>query len=214
LFDVSDFEISAPQCPKHYSPAGNGDVLVNVVQKNIRLSNVIVSDILDSDHLPIIFQILDHVRTLNFSTPIEKFTDWDRFQNLTSLLISPRIEINSGLETDKAAHAFTASIVSAYRLLTSKITVADLNSGLAGLDRLLKYKKRTRKLWQETKDPGCKTAYNWVSKAIRRMIRKKTLEQWETKLANTELTPQAYGLLQSPSITGMDQGHQLLFMVF
>jgi hypothetical protein len=38
---------------------------------------------------------------------------------------------------------------------------------------------------------GCKTAVNRVSKAIRRIIRKKTLEQWETKLANTELTPQA-----------------------
>jgi hypothetical protein len=45
------------------------------------------------------------------------------------------------------------------------------------------------KLWQETRDPGCKTAVNQVSKAIRRMIRKKTLEQWETKLAYTELTP-------------------------
>jgi hypothetical protein len=159
-------------------------VLDIVVHKNIRLSNVIVSDILDSDHLPITFHIPDHVRTLNFSAPTEKFTDWERFQNLTSLLISPRIEINSGVEADKAACAFTASIASAYRLSTSKITLADLNSGLPGLDRLLKCKKRMRKLWQETKDPGCKTAYNWVSKAVRRTIRKKTLQQWETKLAN------------------------------
>jgi hypothetical protein len=46
------------------------------------------------------------------------------------------------------------------------------------------------------------------------MIRKKTLEQWETKLENTELTLRQYGLLRSPSLTGMDQGHQLLFLVF
>jgi endonuclease/exonuclease/phosphatase family metal-dependent hydrolase len=68
LFDASDFEISAPQCPTHYPPpppVGNGDVLHIVVHKNIRLSNVIVSDIVDSDHLPIIFHILDHVRTKN-----------------------------------------------------------------------------------------------------------------------------------------------------
>jgi hypothetical protein len=44
----------APQCPPHYSAVGNGDVLDIVVHKNIRLSNVIASDILDSDHLPII----------------------------------------------------------------------------------------------------------------------------------------------------------------
>jgi hypothetical protein len=63
LFDTNDFEISAPQYPTHYSPMGNGDVLDMVVHKNIRLSGVIVSDILDPDHIPIMFHILDHVRT-------------------------------------------------------------------------------------------------------------------------------------------------------
>jgi hypothetical protein len=38
---------------------------------------------------------------------------------------------------------------------------------------------------------GCKAAVNWVSKAIRRMTRKKALERWETKIYNTEVTPQA-----------------------
>jgi hypothetical protein len=62
---MNKFEISAPQCPTHYSHAGNGDVLDIVVHKNIRLSDVIVSDILDSDHLPIVFHILDHVKIRN-----------------------------------------------------------------------------------------------------------------------------------------------------
>jgi hypothetical protein len=96
LFDVNQFEISAPQCPTHYSHNGNGNVLDIVVRQNIRVSDVIVSDILDSDHLPIIFHILDHVKIRNLSDPIEKFTDWDRFQSLASELISPKIEIKSG----------------------------------------------------------------------------------------------------------------------
>jgi hypothetical protein len=54
------FEISAPQCPSHYSTVGNGDVLDIVLHKNIRLSNFSV-DILHSNHLQIIFNILDHV---------------------------------------------------------------------------------------------------------------------------------------------------------
>jgi hypothetical protein len=94
LFDVSQFEISATQYPTQHSSAGNGDVLYNiVVLQNKRLSDVIVSDILDSDHLPIVFHILDHVQMRNLSEPIEKFTDWDRFQRLTSELITPKIEI-------------------------------------------------------------------------------------------------------------------------
>jgi hypothetical protein len=48
-----------------------------------------------------------------------------------------------------------------------------------------------RKLWQETRDPGCKTEVNWVSRLITHMTREKTLERWESKLANKEVTSQA-----------------------
>jgi hypothetical protein len=50
LLHIHELEISAPQCPTHYSPAGNSDVLEIVVHKNVRLSEVIVSDVLGSDH--------------------------------------------------------------------------------------------------------------------------------------------------------------------
>jgi hypothetical protein len=98
-FDISalqsptQFDISALQCPTHSSPSGNGDVLDIVVHQNIRVSDVIVSDILDTDHLPILFHILDHVKIWNLSDTIEKFTDWERFQSLASELISPILEI-------------------------------------------------------------------------------------------------------------------------
>jgi hypothetical protein len=100
---------------------GNGDVSDIVVHKNVRLSETIVSDILDCDHILIIYRFLDRKRTRNLSDPVDKFTDWEWFQSLTSELISPRIQISSTEETDKAAHDVTASIASAYRLSTSKI---------------------------------------------------------------------------------------------
>jgi hypothetical protein len=71
--------MSAPQCPTHYSSAGNVDVLDIVAHQNIRVSDVIVFDILDKDHLRTIFHILDHVTIRNLSDPIEKFADWDLF---------------------------------------------------------------------------------------------------------------------------------------
>jgi hypothetical protein len=70
--------------------------------------------------------MLDHVTTRNLSDPIEKFTDWERFQSLASDIVSPRIQINSGVEADKAARDFTASVASAYRLATCKATLSDL----------------------------------------------------------------------------------------
>jgi hypothetical protein len=191
LFDLSEFEISAPQCPTHYSPAGNGEVVGIVIHQNIRVPDDIVSDVLDSDYLPVLFHILDHVKIRNRSVPIEKFTDWNRFQSLASQLISSRIEISSAVEADKAACNFTASIASAYRLATGKVTLSDINNDIPGLDRLLKHKRRVRKLWQGTRDPACKTAVNWAKKSIRRMTRRKAFERWETKINNIEVTPQA-----------------------
>jgi hypothetical protein len=41
-----------------------------------RVSDVIFSDIFDSDHLPIVFHILDHVKIRNLLEHIEKFADW------------------------------------------------------------------------------------------------------------------------------------------
>jgi hypothetical protein len=96
LFDANQFEISAPQCPTHYSPSGNSDVPDIVVHQNIRVSDVIVSDILDSDHLPIQFHIQVMVEIRNLKEPIEKFTAWERFQSLPCELILSKIEIKSG----------------------------------------------------------------------------------------------------------------------
>jgi hypothetical protein len=61
-------------------------------------------------------------------------------------LLSPGIEINSGIEANKAACNFTASVSSAYRLLTGMFTLSELNNNLPGVAHLLMYKKGLRKL--------------------------------------------------------------------
>jgi hypothetical protein len=53
------------------------------------------------------------VKAREIIDPVEKFTDWERFQSLASALVSPRIEINSCTEADKAARDFAASVASA-----------------------------------------------------------------------------------------------------
>jgi hypothetical protein len=134
------------------------------------------------------FHLLDHVKVRNLWKPIEKLTNYERFQNIVSEFISPRQEINTGTEADKAARDFTASIAAAHRLSTRKVALSDVNSELPGLDRLFKLKRRLRKLWQETRDPICKTAVNWATKSMRRLTSRKVLERWEAKIANTEVT--------------------------
>jgi hypothetical protein len=48
----------------------------------------IANNIVDSDHLPIRFSILNPVRTREALNPFEKLTDWELFQSLASELIS------------------------------------------------------------------------------------------------------------------------------
>jgi hypothetical protein len=115
---------------------------------------------MDPDHLPIIFHLLDHVRTRDLSDPVDKFTDLERFQILASELISPTIQSDSGEETDKATRDFTAHIASAYILSRSKLILSDLNKDLPSLEGLLKHKRRSRKQWQVTGDSTCKMAVN------------------------------------------------------
>jgi hypothetical protein len=71
--------MSAPQCPTHYTPSGNGDVLDIVVHRNVRLLDVTVSDVLNSDLL-ILFHILDHVSARDFLASVEIYTDWNGFE--------------------------------------------------------------------------------------------------------------------------------------
>jgi hypothetical protein len=122
----------------YFIPNGRGDVLDIVVHKDVRLSEVRILDIMDSDHLHIIFCILDHIKAWEILDPVEKFTDWERFQSLASALVSPRMEINSCIEADKAARVFAASIASAYRLSTKTTTISGRNRGSSSLESLLK----------------------------------------------------------------------------
>jgi hypothetical protein len=110
-----------------------------VVHKDVRLSEVRVLDIMDSDHLLIMFCILEHIKAREILYPFEKFTDRERFQSLTSALVSPRVEINSCIEADKVARDFTASIGSAYRLSTKTTVISDRNRGSSSLERILKH---------------------------------------------------------------------------
>jgi hypothetical protein len=162
-----------------------------MLHRNVRISDVNVLEILDSDHLPILFHMLDHVSTRDISAPIEIHTDWEQFQSLASVLIAPRTQIHTSDDAEDAARTFSASITSAYRLSTHKIALLKLNEVLPELDHLLQLKRRLGKLWRETRDPKCKTAVNWVTKTIRRMNRKKLIEQWDARLGNCEVTPRA-----------------------
>jgi hypothetical protein len=203
----NDFQISVPRGPTHYTPQGSGDVLGTVGHRNVRLSDVTVSDILDSDHLPILFHILDHASARDVLTPAEIHTGRERFRSLASDLISPRSQIDTADDAKRAACNFAASTASAYRLSTRKITLSELNNELPELDRLLKFKWRLRKLWHETKQltGSPRLSAEWPGG--------RHLNDGKTKWVTVRSRLKQSGLLRSTSWRGTDKRHQPLFMV-
>jgi hypothetical protein len=84
LFVSFHLEIPAPQCCMHYTPDGRGDFLDILVRQNVRLTEIFVTDVLNSDHLPVMFNILDPLRTRESLDPVEKLRDCELFQSLAS----------------------------------------------------------------------------------------------------------------------------------
>jgi hypothetical protein len=57
-------------------------------------------------------------------------------------LISPRTQIHTFEDAEEAGRNFVASIASAYRLSTYKITISEIIEEMLELDRLLQLKDR------------------------------------------------------------------------
>jgi hypothetical protein len=71
------------------------------------------------------FRIPDPVRTKEIFEPLEKLTDLELFQSLTSELTSPNPQIHSPNEADKAARDCAAPLASAYRISIKQTTILD-----------------------------------------------------------------------------------------
>jgi hypothetical protein len=75
IFVSSNFVILFPQCSTHYTHDGRDDVFDIVIYQKFRLSEVIVTNIQDSDHISAMLSILDRVRTREVSDRYEELTD-------------------------------------------------------------------------------------------------------------------------------------------
>jgi hypothetical protein len=106
VLHTNEFEISAPQCPTHYSLRKMVTCSILLWTRMSGCQKSLSLIFWTQDHLPIVFHLLDHIRTRNLSDPDDKFTDWERFQSLAFELISPWIQINWEKEADKAARDF------------------------------------------------------------------------------------------------------------
>ena len=69
---MKPLEISVPKIPTYFSLTVNGILSKGMISRGC-------CDILNPDHLQVIFRLLDHISVKDDSGPVEKFTDSENF---------------------------------------------------------------------------------------------------------------------------------------
>ena len=118
---LHSIEVSTPVEPTFYrsNAAGNfKDILDIVLSKNVNISPhiTVLNEILDSDHLPIQFQLFSK---FIFTSPFQLYqtnTDWDEFTRLTNEMIEPKLFIQNTDQLETEIQNFQASVKTAIRI--------------------------------------------------------------------------------------------------
>ena len=190
---LHSIEVSSPVEPTFYRSNSSGnfkDILDIVLSKNVNVSpNItVLNEVLDSDHLPIQFQLSSKfIYTPPFRTTSTS-TDWNEFSKLTNEMISPKLTIQNTDEIETAIQNFQASIKTAIRIAsTSKKQNAYTPNTHTDetLKDLLNHKRKFLKLYRQFGSPCYKTLYNQYTHLVKNRLRELKDEAWDESLSQS-----------------------------
>ena len=133
---------------------------------------------MSADHLPISFSILENGKTFDKQYKITN-TNWEGYSRLLDQLIKPRLVADDPDILDRAIENFSASLRTAFSLNTTHQTAPYPIQLTPEINILLTRKKHLRQLFGITRDPVTKTALNWVTRTIKKKIKKLSNDNWQ-----------------------------------
>jgi hypothetical protein len=200
LFDHmlrSDFSIYHPNSPTYfpsqdgYTPSTLDILLTNGLRE---ISNIETIDALNSDHVPVYFEIgCDVLSTPVHYVPCYKNADWNRYRQL----LSSSIDL-SGMSAS-SLHS-TDLIDGAIDNLVEKITHADSETVPRvqpnrfrmilsdELRELIRFRNNRRRRWRNSRDPLLKLIIKSLNKRIQRAITEYHSNCWNSKLQTFKTT--------------------------
>jgi len=200
LFDQmlrSDFSIYFPNSPTYF-PSQDGytpSVLDLVLTNGLReISNIETIDALNSDHVPVYFEMgCEVLTTPAHHVPCYKNADWNRFRRILSDSIDLHGMSASSLQSveliDEAIDGLVNKIIRAdaetvprvqpnrYRMLLSE-----------ELRELIRFRNNRRRMWRHLRDPLLKIIINSLNKRIKHAITEYHSNCWNTKLQSFRVT--------------------------
>lgn len=146
---------------------------------------------LSSDHTPLVLTISDTlIRKTATDRLITNSTDWDVYRDVLHDKIDLKIRLKNKDDLDNAFAKFTNDIKTSAKMATplSKPTVPKVVYYPREVSELVKLRRKARHLWQETRDPAHKNAFNKLCARTKRLIAKIRQESFEQFLQTLDGT--------------------------
>ncbi len=148
-----------------------------------------ISD-LSSDHSPIILTLSSSViRKQALPKLTTKYTNWEKFREEVNSRINLRTRLKTHEDIDLATQNFTKIITESAEIATPK-PVKNQSSQCYPIEvrKAITARRKARHLWEATRDPIHKAAFNKCSKEVKRLLQKIKNETFTTFLLSLDTT--------------------------
>lgn len=167
----NDYSILAPEIPTihPHNSSHAPDVLDIVLHKNLIFQMTVnVLNELDSDHLPVLLELLSNNKYKE-KRKHKTIIDWEKYKKITGEIKLSNPTLTSKRDIDDAVDHLTSEIILAKRMASKEVPTT--KSMDKKIQKLLQEKKKARKNFTRTRDPRFKTEYNNLIRIVRNKLR-------------------------------------------
>jgi Reverse transcriptase (RNA-dependent DNA polymerase)/Endonuclease-reverse transcriptase len=195
--EKKSYRILFPDSPTHFPPKGAPSILDIVVAKGCHsISPIDTSQVLSSDHIPIIFTVGGNISLINKTCLNYNKANWNCFKNHINVNSIVPENITSTDSIDLEISNLTNIIKDATALSIPIIKNNLINKNILPCHILdiIKLKNKLFKLWRKNKSCKLKSVINALINEIKIKIKLHKNESWESKLKS--LSPNNNSLWQ------------------
>ena len=190
--DELNLHVIAPTTPTFYPYNGSEpDVLDTCVYANVQILNhpVSICD-LDSDHVPVFFELNHKYSTSYSAPPLNAKTNWNLYKKHIQDELDLMQDPTSLQEAETAISKITNLLQSEYKKHTSHIAdpEKDEENGIL-IHFLTRIKRNIRKRWQNTRNPAFRRLFNWISNKIKTRILQIKIKKWSSTIQDSATNP-------------------------
>lgn len=188
--NTHNVNLGIPETHTHYPYQANAlpSTIDFAIYKNLHLDSINSINDLDSDHNPIITQLLGTVKPPGNHIKLKNYeqANWDKFKSIINSKLTLKSNLHNTHDIDTTVKNCTKII---HKALNKSVPTIVCNKNKAKvlptkIINLIKSRNRLRKKFQKTRNPQHKTLCNKLTHVIREEMIAHKNKTWQQKLEN------------------------------